>query len=179
MNAQHFQTAADVLDREAKRFQQLSESAVALRALGELASVSDALETQAAKAREELFAVNAQVDEAKAALKQAQTDAAKVVSDAWATASEEEQKAAAKASQMIADAEARATSIVDESSRRAENMVSEAKSAVAVAEADKQDRIQAARAIEADIAAKSRELAEIEDKIRMAREKIAAFAGGN
>lgn len=179
MNAQHFQTAADVLDREAKRFQQLSEAATALRGLGELASMSDSLEARAAKAREELAAVDAKVEEAKAALNQAQTDAAKVVADAWAMAAEEEEKAAAKAKQLVADAEARASSIVEEGGRRVENMVSEARSAVATEQSKQQGIAQAVRDLEGLIQSKSRELADIEDKIRMAREKIAAFAGGN
>lgn len=177
MNATDFNNAADVLRREAKRFEQLSAAAAVLDEAGAILSRVQ----EAEKTLSDLNERHTQVLNDVAAMEHSEREAieriAQMNEEARVGIDANLNAAKAQAAKIIADAEALAASKIEESTRRAENMVSEARSSVAVAEAEKHAKVDAMRGLDEEIAAKSQELAKIEANIRAAREKIAAFAG--
>lgn len=177
MNATDFTNAADVLRREAKRFEQLSAAAAALDDAGAILARVQEAEKTLADLNERHTAVLNDVAELEHAERESVERVAKMNEGASVAAEAMISAAAIQAAKLVSDAESAAASVAEEAARRAENMVSEARSSVAVAEAEKMAKVEAMRGLDEEIAAKSRELATIESNIRAAREKIAAFAG--
>lgn len=177
MNAKDFQNAADVLAREAKRFEGLAAAARALGEAGSMMGRIEEAEHQLADVRVKLVGaqellVAAEADrmlavEAKAELlKSAGEEANTVLNEGRARAAEDVEKARASADDIVAEARTRGVA-----------MLAAAQKTVDAAQAQLAEKTDALRGLDNELAAREQELKAVENRIAAAREKIAAFAG--
>lgn len=177
MNARDLQGAADVLAREAKRFEGL---AAAAKSLGEAAGIVNRIEEagrtladlvdEVAKEREELRKV--QID------RQLEVEASKKeVMQAGADAVAAKREGQELAEQFIREAQTNAAKLVEDARGKAAAMIATSESRVLKLNAELADKGEVIDGLAAEIAQKSATLKDIENRIASAREKIAAFAG--
>lgn len=174
--ANELNAAADVLQREAKRYEALAAAAVGLRdaasLIGQVEEARTTLETLRGEADLARQARAAAEEAGLAAMAQSEAD----VNAAKAEAQALVDNAKVEAASIIDMAVAARESVEAESKTKCANAVADANSQVGQAQERLTETAEQLTKVVAEIGERTAELADIEGRIKQAREKIAAFA---
>lgn len=177
MDARALQSASDVLQREAKRFEQLSEAS---RTLGEAAAIvnrAEEAEARLAAARADLEDVALAKEEAVRATHLARGEAGRILELAAADAKETQEVAEQKAANLLSEAEATVAAAMVDLSARTQAELAERAQRVAQLELKAEEAVRAADEAGALVLERSAALKDIENRIDAARKAIAAVTG--
>jgi chromosome segregation ATPase len=176
MDAGKFNAAADTLQREANRFQQLAEAAQLMRDSGAiLAQLNEAQQTLKTL-REASVAARAELERFAEEIETARTQAGEIVRQANEQAAQRLAEADAKAQERLGAAQDEASELLEQARAKGNGMIQSAQSAVDTHEQDIRSRKSKLAKLDDELLAKSQELERVNAALREARERVAAFA---
>lgn len=176
MQASELMGAADVLQREANRFEQLKAAAEAFRDAASVIGQLEEAQRTLADLRGKLEAVRQEWREAQVEVAAARDKAKAVI----ATASEDANARAreiSEASRVAAErAVLEAAAVVEGARAEGKGMIAAAQTISDKAQKEQREFTEALAGLKAEVAAKQNALVKIEESIKSAQAKIAAFA---